>query len=84
MSNLSVCAVTRANYCSPASAGNESNYRTSAYEAITSFVQQATLDCVQVVSNTTLKILDRMEHLLNVQVGRWRIDCISWGQRLRI
>ena len=51
-----------------ASAGNESNYRTSAYEAITSFVQQATPDCLQVVSNTTLKILDRMEHLLNVQV----------------
>ncbi|KAI0277890.1 karyopherin Kap95 [Russula aff. rugulosa BPL654] len=48
-------------------AGNESNYRTSAYEAITSFVQQATPDCVQVVSNTALKILDRMEHLLNVQ-----------------
>ncbi|KAH9990849.1 karyopherin Kap95 [Russula vinacea] len=48
-------------------AGNESNYRTSAYEAITSFVQQATPDCLQVVSNTALKILDRMEHLLNVQ-----------------
>jgi importin subunit beta-1 len=54
-----------------ASAGNESNYRTSAYEAITSFVQQATQDCVQVVSNTALKILDRMEHLLNVQVCLW-------------
>jgi len=52
-------------------AGNESNYRTSAYEAITSFVQQATPDCMQVVSNTTLKILDRMEHLLNVQVRCW-------------
>jgi hypothetical protein len=62
-----------ANYCFPVSAGNESNYRTSAYEAITSFVQQATVDCVQVVSNTTLKILDRMEHLLNVQVRRRRI-----------
>jgi importin subunit beta-1 len=53
------------------SAGNESNYRTSAYEAITSFVQQATPDCLQVVSNTALKILDRMEHLLNVQVRGW-------------
>ncbi len=53
------------------SAGNESNYRTSAYEAITSFVQQATPDCLQVVSNTSLKILDRMEHLLNVQVRCW-------------
>jgi hypothetical protein len=63
----------RANYCFPTSAGNESNYRTSAYEAITSFVQQATVDCVQVVSSTTLKILDRMEHLLNVQVRHRRI-----------
>ena len=70
MSDLPVGTVPLANYCFPASAGNESNYRTSAYEAITSFVQQATVDCVQVVSNTTLKILDRMEHLLNVQVGR--------------
>jgi importin subunit beta-1 len=61
------------------SAGNESNYRTSAYEAITSFVQQATPDCVQVVSNTSLKILDRMEHLLNVQVRLW---CISTLIRL--
>ena len=64
--------VTVLTIVSLASAGNESNYRTSAYEAITSFVQQATLDCVQVVSSTTLKILDRMEHLLNVQVLRLR------------
>lgn len=61
-----------------ASAGNESNYRTSAYEAITSFVQQATPDCVQVVSNTALKILDRMEHLLNVQVCSWCINTRIW------
>lgn len=61
-----------------ASAGNESNYRTSAYEAITSFVQQATPDCLQVVSNTTLKILDRMEHLLNVQVRLWCISTRIW------
>ena len=73
MSNLPVSAVYCADFCFCASAGNESNYRTSAYEAITSFVQQATVDCVQVVSSTTLKILDRMEHLLNVQVHYRRI-----------
>ncbi|TFY83967.1 hypothetical protein EWM64_g25 [Hericium alpestre] len=48
-------------------ASNESNYRTSAYEAITSFVQQATLDVIPVVQNTIVAILQRMEHLLNVQ-----------------
>ena len=49
------------------SAGNESNYRTSAYEAITSFVQQATPDVLRVVQDTALAILQRMEHLLGVQ-----------------
>ncbi|KAI0314478.1 karyopherin Kap95 [Amylostereum chailletii] len=48
-------------------ASNESNFRTSAYEAITSFVQQATPDVLRVVQETALAILQRMEHLLNVQ-----------------
>ncbi|KAI0045184.1 karyopherin Kap95 [Auriscalpium vulgare] len=48
-------------------ANNESNFRTSAYEAITSLVQQATLDVLSVVSDTAMQILGRMEHLLGVQ-----------------
>ncbi|KAI0060137.1 karyopherin Kap95 [Artomyces pyxidatus] len=48
-------------------ATNESNYRTSAYEAITSFIQQATPDVLSVVSTTALQILQRMEHLISVQ-----------------
>ncbi|KAA1475779.1 karyopherin Kap95 [Dentipellis sp. KUC8613] len=48
-------------------ASNESNYRTSAYEAITSLVQQATTDVIPVVQNMIVAILQRMEHLLNVQ-----------------
>jgi hypothetical protein len=50
------------------SAGNESNFRTSAYEAITSYVTHATPDTIPVVQNTVVAILQRMEHLLSVQV----------------
>ncbi|KAM6493384.1 Armadillo-type fold [Amanita muscaria] len=48
------------------SVGNEANYRTAAYEAITSFVSQATKDVTPVVHNTVLTILQRMAHLLSV------------------
>ncbi|KAF8622289.1 hypothetical protein AX15_007152 [Amanita polypyramis BW_CC] len=49
------------------SVGNEANYRTAAYEAITSFISQAPADAITVVQNTVVTILQRMEHLLNVQ-----------------
>jgi hypothetical protein len=54
-------------------AGNESNFRTSAYEAITSYVTHATPDTIPVVQNTVVAILHRMEHLLSVHVSplRW-------------
>ncbi|KAL1739490.1 armadillo-type protein, partial [Schizophyllum fasciatum] len=48
------------------SAGNEANFRTSAYEAITSYVTHATQDVIPVVQNTVLTILQRMEHLLSI------------------
>jgi importin subunit beta-1 len=47
---------------------NEANYRTSAYEAVTSFITNAPPDVISVVQNTSLTILQRMEHLLSVQV----------------
>jgi hypothetical protein len=47
---------------------NESNYRTSAYEAITSFISNSPQDTIAVVQNTSVTILARMEHLLSVQV----------------
>lgn len=50
------------------SASNEGNYRTSAYEAITSFVAHATLDAIPVVQSTVVAILLRMEQLLGMQV----------------
>ena len=50
------------------SAGNEANFRTSAYEAITSYVTHATQDVIPVVQNTVLTILQRMEHLLSIHV----------------
>ena len=47
---------------------NEANFRTSAYEAITSYVSHSTNDCISVVQNTVIAILARMEQLLNMQV----------------
>ena len=48
--------------------GNESNYRTAAYEAIVSYLSHATPDALTVVQNTTVTILERMEHLLGLHV----------------
>jgi hypothetical protein len=47
---------------------NEANFRTSAYEAITSYVTHATNDVIPVVQNTLITILIRMEQLLGMQV----------------
>lgn len=48
-------------------AGNESNYRTSAYEAIVAYMNNAPPDATPTVQETVVKILQRMEHLLSVQ-----------------
>ena len=47
---------------------NEANFRTSAYEAITSYVTHASADVIPVVQNTLITILVRMEQLLGMQV----------------
>ncbi|CAA7262120.1 unnamed protein product [Cyclocybe aegerita] len=49
------------------SSGNESNFRTAAYEAITSYLTQATPDAIPVVQSTAVTVLQRMEHLLSMQ-----------------
>ncbi|KAK1225996.1 karyopherin Kap95 [Marasmius sp. AFHP31] len=49
------------------SSSNESNYRTAAYEAITSWLTHATQDVIPVVQNTVVAILQRMEQLLGMQ-----------------
>lgn len=48
-------------------ASNEGNYRTAAYEAITSYVTHATADTIPVVQTTAVTILHRMEQLLAMQ-----------------
>lgn len=48
--------------------GNESNFRTSAYEALASFVTHASSVSITVVQNTAITILTRMEQLLAMQV----------------
>lgn len=47
--------------------GNEANFRTAAYEAITSYLTHATIDAIPVVQNTVVTILQRMEQLLGMQ-----------------
>ncbi|KAF8658436.1 hypothetical protein AX16_001987 [Volvariella volvacea WC 439] len=49
------------------SATNEANFRTAAYEAITSYLAHATPDAIPVVQNTVVAILQRMEQLLALQ-----------------
>ncbi|KAI0744690.1 ARM repeat-containing protein [Earliella scabrosa] len=48
-------------------ATNDSQHRTAAYEAITSFVTHSTADTIPVVQNTAVTILMRMEQLLAMQ-----------------
>lgn len=50
------------------SSGSETQFRTAAYEAIGAFVTNATPDVIPVVQNTAVVILQRMEHLLGMQV----------------
>lgn len=68
--------ILRADGLSVCSAGNESNFRTAAYEAITSFVTNATTDVKGVVENVIVTTLNRMEHLLGVQVCALLFDLI--------
>ena len=49
------------------STGNEANFRTAAYEAITSYLTHATPDAIGVVQSTAVTVLQRMEHLLSIQ-----------------
>ena len=56
------------------STGNESNFRTSAYEALSSYVTHAGPESIPVVQNIALTILSRMEHLLAVQNQLLNID----------
>ncbi|TFK24855.1 karyopherin Kap95 [Coprinopsis marcescibilis] len=49
------------------SGSNEANFRTAAYEAITAYISQATPDVIPVIQTTVVTILNRMEHLLNIQ-----------------
>lgn len=51
------------------SSGNEANFRTSAYEALASYVTHASPDTIPVVQNTAVTVLARMEQLLAMQVS---------------
>ncbi|GAA5923414.1 hypothetical protein JCM3775_007533 [Rhodotorula graminis] len=48
-------------------ANNESNSRTSAYEALSTLAAHAPNDCLPVVSKLVIAVLDRSEALLNMQ-----------------
>jgi importin subunit beta-1 len=47
---------------------NESNFRTSAYEALASYVAHSAPASLPVVSNVIMTVLNRMEQLLGMQV----------------
>lgn len=49
-------------------ATNESNSRTSAYEALSTLATHAPTDCLPAVSKLVIAVLDRSEALLNMQV----------------
>ncbi|KAG9014671.1 karyopherin beta [Tulasnella sp. 427] len=60
---------------------NEANYRTSAYEALGSYVTQAPADALQSVSAITLTILARQEHLLQMQSELLGVeDRMNWNE----
>ena len=48
---------------------NESNFRTSAYEALSSFVSHSAVDTLAIVSNVIVTVLTRMESLLTLHVS---------------
>jgi importin subunit beta-1 len=47
---------------------NEANSRTSAYEAISTFVSTAAKDCYPNIEKVAITVLERLEHTLSVQV----------------
>ena len=55
---------------------NESNFRTSAYEALASYVSHSAQSSLPVVSNVIITILNRMEQLLGMQVGPSSINTL--------
>lgn len=60
---------------------NEANYRTSAYEALGSYVTQAPMDALQSVSAITLTILARQEQLLGMQSELLGVeDRMNWNE----
>ncbi|KAL5520367.1 hypothetical protein ACEPAG_9591 [Sanghuangporus baumii] len=54
--------------------GNEANFRTSAYEALSSYVTHAGPESIPVVQNTALTVLTRMQQLLSMQNQLLGID----------
>ena len=54
--------------------GNEANFRTSAYEALASYITHAGPESIPVVQNTALTVLSRMEQLLSMQNELLGID----------
>jgi importin subunit beta-1 len=51
---------------------NEANCRTSAYEALSAFIMYSANDCIPMVQNIVLAILDRLESTTAMEVSRQR------------
>ena len=64
-----MCLVTDMCFDDHDSPSNDANFRTGAYEAIVSYVTQATPDVIAVVRHTALTVLGRMEQYLALHVS---------------
>lgn len=49
--------------------GHQSNLRSAAYEALMEIVKNSAKDCYPAVQKTTLVIMDRLQQVLNMEVG---------------
>lgn len=57
------------------SANGEGNYRAHAYEAVGSYVTNAPSDQIAVVQQTAVTFLQRLEHMLTLQVRPHSLFC---------
>lgn len=64
--------------------GHQNNLRSAAYEALMEIVKNSAKDCYPAVQKTTLVIMERLQQVLQMEVG-WRAEaCLVWRQGGRL
>ena len=66
--------------------GHQNNLRSAAYEALMEIVKNSAKDCYPAVQKTTLVIMERLQQVLQMEVGRlvemsscWIYRCSIYG-----